>query len=445
MRSPSLLLIAAACVATPARPATADDPAPLVERYLIEGKLADGEKALTTALEKDPKDAQARFGLGVLQFLRGVERLSQGLYRYGLKTDGPGNFLPFLRLPIPANPAPEPVRYEDLRGLFRAWADDLARAEATLAKLDDDAVRLPLHFGRVHLDLDGDGVATGEEALWKVYEKLTRPGAATAEGAQALLITFDRGDVAWLRGYCHALSAAADVYLAHDCRDLFNHSAHLVFARPETPFPFLKSRKFDRNRFEGDQIIDLIATVHMIRLPVEDPRRMASALAHLEAVVRLSRESWSFYMKETDDDHEWIPNPTQHTVMPDGQVTDAMVKDWLAMLDEADAILAGKKLLPFWRDVPKAEVEDVGAGADEPGRRPVAPRLRSVLRRLRRPTGVNLRRVFTEPHGFDLVLWVQGTAAAPYLEKGTVTDPEFWLRLNRSFRGQLPGFAVWFN
>jgi len=37
--------------------------------------------------------------------------------------------------------------------------------------------------------------------------------------------------------------------------------------------------------------------------------------------------------------------------------------------------------------------------------------------------GVNLRRVFTEPREFDLVLWVQGTAAVPYLEAGEVTTP----------------------
>ncbi len=40
---------------------------------------------------------------------------------------------------------------------------------------------------------------------------------------------------------------------------------------------------------------------------------------------------------------------------------------------------------------------------------------------------------------------VQGTAAIPYLEAGTVTRPEVWQRLQRTFGGQFFGFAVWFN
>ena len=135
--------------------------------------------------------------------------------------------------------------------------------------------------------------------------------------------------------------------------------------------------------------------------------------SHLEEVTKLSRQSWKAILAETDDDHEWIPNPKQAGVFRRGSVSEEIVRGWLAFLDEADAILAGKKLLPFWR------------GAD--GR------------------GVNLRRVFTEPTQFDLILWIQGTAAVPYLEKGTVTDPEFWKGTDRIFRGDFLGFAIWFN
>ena len=52
---------------------------------------------------------------------------------------------------------------------------------------------------------------------------------------------------------------------------------------------------------------------------------------------------------------------------------------------------------------------------------------------------MNLRRVFTEPREMDPILWVQGTAAAPYLEAGTVTKPEVWTRLLRVFRGEFIG------
>ncbi len=90
-----------------------------------------------------------------------------------------------------------------------------------------------------------------------------------------------------------------------------------------------------------------------------------------------------------------------------------MVSSWLEFVEESEALLAGKRLIPFWR------------GKEE--------------------RGLNLRRVFIEPRAFDLVLWVQGTAATPYLEKGPLTRAEVWTRLQQVFGGDLFGFAVWFN
>src|SRR4029079_3899882 len=105
---------------------------------------------------------------------------------------------------------------------------------------------------------------------------------------------------------------------------------------------------------------------------------MASALEHLQAMIALSRESWTFYKRESDDENEWIPNPSQKTVVPGVHVTDEMVRGWQEFLDEAEALLAGKTLVPFWR------------GSD-------------------RNVGINLRRVFTETQGFDPVLLVTRT------------------------------------
>ena len=111
----------------------------------------------------------------------------------------------------------------------------------------------------------------------------------------------------------------AEVYLAHDAKLLFEHTAHLFFVKPTTPFPFLKNNPKGINDFEVGTIGDIASFVHLLHFPVKEPARMASALKHLEAMVALSRESWKSYLAETDDDHEWIPNPKQNTVMPDGQ------------------------------------------------------------------------------------------------------------------------------
>jgi hypothetical protein len=409
------LTVVALSVVTGAQ-ATAAEDRHVTEKYLISGDLAGGQQALGTILEAHPDDARARFGLGAIQFVRAVEHLVQQFYKHGMQPDVSGGTIPFARLPVPANPKPEPIAYDDLRRIFEQLIADLTRAEATLGLVKGDAVTLPVHFGLIRLDLDGDGKATEDESLWKLYARLNgqvERDKTFASDAAGFRIAFDRGDVAWLRGYCHLLMSFAEVYLAHDAQPLFEHTAHLFFIKPRTPFPFLKNDPKGIREAGVGFIGDAASFVHLLHFSVKDRARMSSALRHLEAMVALSRESWKSYLAETDDDHEWIPNPKQNTVMPGGKVTDEMVKGWLDFLDETEAILAGKKLVPFWRD----------AGGK----------------------GINLRKVFTEPREFDLIFWVQGTAAAAYLEDGPITQPEVWTRLLRVFRGEFIGFALWFN
>ena len=128
---------------------------PLVEKYLHSGQLAKGEQVLEAALAVNPKNDQARFGLGVLQVVRGVERLGQSLHEYGCRSEN--THLPFVRLPVPSNPDASPITYTDFRRILQGFHSDLATAEATLASVTDDRVLLPLRMANIHLDLDGDG------------------------------------------------------------------------------------------------------------------------------------------------------------------------------------------------------------------------------------------------------------------------------------------------
>jgi hypothetical protein len=406
------ILCAAAIVAFMSEASCRADP-PLVESYLTDGAYVAGEKVLLGHLKQYPKDDQARFGLGALQFLRSIERLGQSLYRYGLRSDRFAALnVPFLRLPVPDNPSPEVCTYPAVRKILEELTADLAKAEATLAEVRDDDVKLPLHLGDIHLDLVGDGKAG--QRLSTILKRYFM-GGRELPGDGRLLVVFDRGDVAWLRGYCHLLSAMGEVGLAYDGQELFDCAAPFLFAKAKTPHSFLHTyQKIDYAWFSpvGEDIRDVIAVIHLIRMPVKEPERMKTALAHLEKTISLGRESWKHILAETDDDHEWIPNPRQRgafgNVLRQGQID-----SWLAFLDESEALLAGKKLVPFWR------------GAET--------------------RGVNLRRVFTEPRAFDLVLWVQGIAATPYLEDGPMTNADVWRRLQRVFGGELFGFAVWFN
>lgn len=423
--------------------ATVKDKAPLVEKYLLDGRLNEGDVALSNHLKEHASDDQARFGLGVLQFLRAVEGLGQSLTRYGVRTHNNSGFvLPFLRLPATTNENCKKIDYLKLREIVDTFQKQLMKAEATLAPISDGDVKLPLHFGMIKLDLNGTGhqphsplpnqsaqfdhestkqshIAENSDdnrSLWKVYARLTNNTNIPVERAEKFFIKFDRGDVHWLRGYCHLLSSVCDIYLAHDSKDLFDRTAHLFFTKVDSPYAFLSKAKPIRSIGGGDlEVFDLIAFVHLLRCDVVEPKRMASALNHLQAVIDQSRETWKWIMAEEDDDHEWLPNPRQTGVIPNARVTEQMVVAWASIMTESEKILSGELLIPFWR----------GSESDR--------------------RGINLRKVFLEPRQFDLVLWVQGSAAAPYLEEGKLTKGRTWRDLRGEFGSHFPGFALWFN
>jgi hypothetical protein len=86
-----------------------------------------------------------------------------------------------------------------------------------------------------------------------------------------------------------------------------------------------------------------------------------------------------------------------------------------------ERILNGERLIPFWRP------------------------FRRELPRGGRGLGVNLHKVFHQPRRWDLVLWVHGSGAAPFLEEGELTDVNFWNEMERTFNRNLLGFSLWFN
>src|SRR4051812_15929054 len=69
---------------------------------LTRATMAQAEKQL-----QDPTDDNARFALGIAQFLRAVERLGGTMNKFGLRQDELTQELPFGRLPVPKNSNPQ--------------------------------------------------------------------------------------------------------------------------------------------------------------------------------------------------------------------------------------------------------------------------------------------------------------------------------------------------
>jgi hypothetical protein len=314
-----LVVLAVLAVAT----ARATD-LPLVEKYLHSGELAKGEQVLERALDANPKDDQARFGLGVLRFVRAIERLGQSLYEHGVKSDSTST--PFLRLPVPKNPDPVPVTYPALRRVFERFTADLEKAEATLAGVTDDKVKLPLRLANIHLDLDGDGKPT-DQFLGLLKKLLGVQRFDFLDKNPDFRVSFDRGDVAWLRAYCHLLSAMLDVYLAFDLKLVFDIEGAHHFTKPRNdPKP-------------SNAWWELLT-----RIDVTEPARLGSFRTYMVKVCELNRETWRFVRAETDDDFEWLPHAKQKGAigLP---VRDEMIDGWLTAIDEVEGLLTGKKLI----------------------------------------------------------------------------------------------------
>ncbi len=387
---------------------------------LAKGQLTAAEAEFAGVVQNNVVDQQAKMALGCVRFLKAIEGLAQDQYRYGLLNGRMIN-LPIVRIPIPRNPDPEQISYDDVRTLLSRFSLILGEADAALAQVDTSDVKLPLFLGRVRFDIDGDGEATEDESLWKMFAQINR-GVQPDQGV-GFSVALDGADVHWLRGYCHVLMAFCDMALAYDGRELFERCGHLLYPDVDTPYEFLQKESLS-GQFDPRGIADLIAAIHLFNFPLVEPDRMASARKHFLGMVTQSRLSWERSLAETDDDREWIPNPMQTGVLR-LRVSRGMIDGWHEVLDEFEAVLNGEKLIPFWRLYTRAMFETPDFPANG--------------------TGINLKRFFTEPRDFDLVLFVQGTDAVPYLEEGPLTTPAAWSRMTRVFGGDFFGFAVWFN
>jgi hypothetical protein len=394
----------------------AGEAADQTRQILESGKLVEGEKIIAAKLAATPSDNELRFGLGLIRFARSIERYAQSQYKYGLRP--PKNSqIPFLRFPVPENPAPEALTYEAQRDVFKTLLADLEQVDLILGAIGDAPVKIKLNLSNIKFDLRNDGKADESGRLASIISSMQMMVPPSQETIEPFEVAFDTSDVYWLRGYTHLTSATLEFLLAHDWHITFEQSGRLFYPKT-TPYSFdeasqipnnERSRSYFGNNFE---IADLIALLHEIRWPVAEPARMQASHTHFKQVISLGRLTWKSILAETDDDSEWIQSPTQKggvlRGMPVGQ---EQVDEWLATLNDFDAMLDGKLLIPYWRF----------------------------------NKGINLKNVFYEPRMFDLVLWITGHAAAPFLEDGPIMATQIWNKRQRVFGGNFLSYAAWFN
>ncbi|TIQ36735.1 MAG: hypothetical protein E5X48_09205 [Mesorhizobium sp.] len=393
---------------------------PEAAKAMFEAKsVADRNAALSTLEEAAAKDPASAYAAGAGEFFTALEILASGLHRHGFES--PQSFmLPLMRLPVPDNPNPEPLTYEEFRAILVTFRDRLEKSAATLGSVPADAdIGLVVDLIHAGIDLNEDGNIAPDESIGAIMASLSRGGIDTRDGAPQLTFRFDRADGYWLQGYAEFLMAQADFWLAHDFRTMFDGSFHMLFPRAKLPLQDAlvpPDGGMSGNIFASEwRFADFISLVHLVNWQVIEPERRKAARRHLLEMIRLSREDWKAILAETDNDREWLPGPQQKGVNPltGLEVGEQQVAAWLATLTMAEDLLEGRVLLPHFRITGK---------------------------------GINMKRFFDEPKPFDLVLSITGPAIAPYLESGKILTSDDFDQIQREFGGAgFLTFALWFN
>lgn len=410
----AIVLIGAFLPLSPAQTTRPSEPESPLSKILYSDTLSDAEAALAARV-RERDTPEARFALAIAQTARSAEKFVQFAYRHGWRSDSPSASLlgligiPVRMVPNSTNPEPEPLGYEQLRSAIQEVRDGLQGADATLQQLKPGDFKLGLNVAMLGFDVDADGKVADAERFGMALRGLMR-GRGPAD-ADVFLRSFDYADAVWLRGYLNLLQGSLSFLLAHDFERQFNHLAHVLFRDPVTPYPFLKYET--REPFNEAAISDLIVTVRLSEMPVRDAAESKRALEHFLAFARLGQELWVHVGAERDDDREWIAGPRQTPPFRGLEVSLERIATWRKLLGEFERILAGERLVPFWRGDKRQ--------------------------------GVNIRRAFLEPRVFDCWLWFQGPAAVPYFEDGEMTDFEIWSDGWSVFRFEIVTWGLWAN
>ena len=410
-------------------PVSAGEAGDLLRTGLYSGSKAEAADRLPDFVAAG--DNEALFARGLLEFVIAVEGLAGDLYRHGLAAPDPGAFGPALGMPLPANPAPEPLSYAQFRTVLTDFVDNLDGARETLLQAGEtgDYV-VDIDLLAIRLDIDGNGTGEAGEVVASLLglgvaapgnpeRPMTPPGGEAGDRADAadavpetLIVGFDRADAFWLAGYTQILAAQADFLLAHDFEATFDAAFHRLF--PQAGLPMQGHSRGGRLMMdpESDALIaDLLAAIHTMSWSVAEPDRLRRVRERMQAVTALSRQNWEAILAETDDHAELLPAPRQTALLPGAEVTEAMVAAWMEALDTADSILAGELLLPHWRF----------------------------------QRGLDLAAYFESATRTDVVMLLTGHDALPFLADGPIADAESFAAANRVFGDSLPNYALWFN
>jgi hypothetical protein len=380
-----------ACQGPP--PASTSSDARAVEVILA----SDGLEAADAALAARPRTPEAGFQLGGIRFLRAIETMLQVRYD---SYDGTVPFIPGMDAPLPPNPNAK-FSPDFIESALKGALEHLDGAQAALKPATDGEFASELPLDALWLDIDHNGRRAEWESLRALLEGL---GAQADWESFDGKIRFDTADAEWLAAYVHMISGMSEMVLSVDptnaIRTVYEgrqkmEAVGAVGARDPL--------------FGTDDMIDQLAAVLLALDGKPDAARTRKALEHFRGMISHNRKFWPEMMAETDNDHEWLPNPSQTS--PFGvEITQEIATGWQEVLAELEEMLEGRALVPFWRTPPGDPASPNGVG-------------------------INMRKLLTDPGDMNVALLIQGAAIASYLEKGKLVTLNAWNRFGMLTRG----------
>ncbi len=365
---------------------------------------AKGLAATSAELDATPQSPDRDMARAAVRFLSGIEAAYHARWRIGA-TAGVLP-VPVLATDLPPNADPQPMTPDFLNALA---ADLGAAMQATRDTLPQGDGALILRLTDLWFDVDGNGTRDPAEDLIALVG-LPIPEGVTPE------IRFDASDAHWLRAYTHLIGAMTDLTLAFDPepalarRIALSDTLAQQFAQP--PGQMARDPRFLNEAMAFGPIVDQIAVAVQTLRHQPDPARIASAAQHMQDMIAANRDFWTAVGAETDNDREWIPNDAQQAALGFDLPPDAG-DAWLGVLDDAQAVLDGRLLVPFWRFAPGY--------------------------------GIDLKAWIDNPAPVDLIDWIQGTAALPYATPGMTVGDDNWGRFTGMFQGRAGLYMVLFN
>ena len=81
--------------------------------------------------------------------------------------------------------------------------------------------------------------------------------------------------------------------------------------------------RLPRDRY--GEIFDIVAYIHTLNWTVIEPERLKSVRSHFLKVATINHTTWRLIRAETDNDREWLPNPSQNNPFGARRLTDKII------------------------------------------------------------------------------------------------------------------------